>query len=601
MSQTLPPRSAGLDTQSFHILVIDDDTTILSLVRDVLLMVPGCRVSTAANPADAMQIVVKGDVDIIFTDIHMPGVTGLELLKDIVALQKCPEVIVMTAYPSSEIANEAMELGATSLIAKPFDDIALVELELEKAIKRILRQRNVAKESAAAKSPKAAPPVHADPLKKLSVGNLIEDAKTMVSPREETAVPQNPFARPEPKAPIVEPAPAVATPAVRPGLPAGVQAVPMDALPPRKIYAIEYLEPLIEVEMPRSLRYNRPFALGYVDIPESLQATLPSEQEKYRRQQVEKIERSVRRSDVMIDAGRDGVAVILYECNRLGAEVVEHKLRTSGFQHTGFKIFPQDAKQADTLIESAKKGVQNKRKFQIVLLEAEEFFGRIVQNMLLDPKYFVNWVRSVDDAYKLVSREAEGLRLLLMSLTKDTRQWELLLKFKKENLVQWPIVLFVDIPLTTELKKQLRSLGVRAVVNKSISQEEFIYIVQSFVLPRPQIDERRNVRALVAVPTVYEVGGTSLSSNSFTLSRDGVFIRDMNPPTSGTPVRVKLYIPGLPGPLDVSGEVIYAVPYFVGVNRFHVSGFAVKFSDLEASKKDIVEQFVQGCLTTYLI
>jgi CheY-like chemotaxis protein len=594
----------------FHILLVDDDLSILNLLKEVLSMVPGCQISTASNPADAMGHVVKGSVDVIFTDVHMPGVTGLELLEDIFALQQSPEVIVMTAYPSGEIATRAMELGATSLLAKPFEDIALVELELEKAIKRILRQRA---------SRPAPPPVV--PASELPVLEVPSAPKVVSTVPQETTKPKVSDSQPTPIAqvapvPVREAVPAVpVSHVVRAAEPSSashfsashVSGRPMhslstEGLPDRKSYPVEILETLIEVEMPRSLRYNRPFAVGFIDIPENVQALLPSEQETYRRAQIVKIEKCLRRSDVLLDAGRDGVAVLLYECNRLGAGVVEHKLKTFGFQHTGFRVYPTESRGVNELSIEARKEVQNKRKFQIALLEPEEFFGRIVQNMLLDPKYHVNWVHSLEDAYKLVGREAESLRLLLMSMTKDPKQWELLLKFKKENLVQWPIVLFVDIPLTAELKKQLRALGVRAVVNKGISQEEFLYIVQSFVLPRPHIDERKNVRALVAVPTLYEgEGHIQQSSNTFTLSRDGLFIRDMNPPPSGTELRLKMYIPGQAEPLEAMAEVIYAVPYFVGVNRFHVSGFAAKFVNLEAAQKDRIERFVASCLTTYLI
>jgi len=563
-------QKAPLADSSFHVLVVDDDLTILNLLREVLSMVPGCRISTASNPADAMQIVVKEPVDIIFTDIHMPGATGIEFLKDVVALQKTPEVIIMTAYPSGEIAQQGMELGATSLLQKPFEDIALVELELEKAIKRILRQRSAAKELPALKANLPAPSpenVDNDPVMAVSLPTVEEmPVSTKTEPIKVQDVPH-----------------------------------PIEGLDPREIYPVEMMKALIEIEAPRALRYNRPFAVGFVDIPENFQATLPSEQERHRKTQIEKVERCIRRSDVMLDGGKDGVAVLLYECNRLGAEVVEHKLKTSGFLHTGFKIFPTDSKSADVLMTDARLSLQNKRKFQITLLEQEEFFGRIVQNMLLDPKYFVNWVRSKDEAYKFIGREAESMKLFLMTLTKDPQQWELLIKLKKENLIQWPIVLFVDIPLTVDLKKQLRALGVRAVVSKGISQEEFIYIVQSFVIPRPYMDERKNFRALVAIPVVYEINGQEYSSNSFTLSRDGIFIRDMNPPSSATPMKLKLFIPGQAEPIQIAAEVIYTVPYFVGVNRFHVSGMAAKFLGLTEPQKQAIENFVSACLTTYLI
>ncbi len=596
-----PPSSHQVlgDATQFHVLAVDDDTTILQLLKDVLSMVPGCKISTASNPADAMQLVSQSDVDIIFTDIHMPGVTGLEFLKDVIALNKTPEVIVMTAYPSGEISNQAMELGATSLMAKPFEDISLVEIELEKAIKRILRKRSAAKDLPAMKAKAAATATQAvdnDPVMKVSLDTLTQEMATSTQ-----AAAQNPPAPSTGQVPTVAvTAPRAAVPPATTLLARTEEALRIE-IGPRSIYPYEMFEPTIQIEIPRALRYNRPFAIGIIDIPEDFKATLPSEQEKHRQNQIAKIEKAVRRSDVLFDAGREGVAAVLFECNRLGAEVVEHKLRTSGFLHTGFRIFPTEAQSPAQLVKEARESVGNKRKFQIALIEAEEFFGRIIQNMLLDPKYFVNWVRSTDDAYKLISREAEGLKLVLISLTKDPKQWQLLIRLKKENLTQWPVILFVDISLTKDLKNQLRALGVRAVVSKAISHEEFLYIVQSFVLPRQQMDERKNFRSLVAVPVVYKVNGVEQSSNSFTLSKDGIFIRDMNPPSSGTMINLKMFIPGRNEAVETTAEVLYAVPYFVGVNRFHVSGFAARFEDLSPEMREQLDGFVSACLTTYLI
>jgi hypothetical protein len=53
--------------------------------------------------------------------------------------------------------------------------------------------------------------------------------------------------------------------------------------------------------------------------------------------------------------------------------------------------------------------------------------------------------------------------------------------------------------------------------------------------------------------------------------------------------------------MKTRAEVLYIVPYFVGVNRFHVAGLAVKFIDMSAGDREKLDKFVNDCLTSYLI
>ena len=568
------------DNYHFNVLVVDDDTVILNLLKEVMTLVPGCQVTTSQNPAEAMQHIIKGAVDIVFTDIHMPGVTGLEMLKDIVSLQKSPEVVVMTAFPSPEISHQAMELGAISLIAKPFEDIALVESELEKAIKKILRQRSATQKPEKPAASKAVPTqmsaapavVEAPQVATASAAEPVRDSD--VAPVEVRSADRNAvFAEEKMNLPVI----------------------------PKRLYDASILDPLLEIEIARYQRYNRPFVAGYIDLPENYQLMTQNEQVAYRTQQINVLEKCVRKSDVILDVGKDGIALIGFECNKLGAEVLEHKLNAEGFFHTGFAVYPTEGQTPQGLLKQAKQNLQNKRKLQIVVMEQEEFFGRIVHNMLSDPKYHVTWVKTHEQAYQHINRASETLRLFVMSLTKDPAQWQLLMRFRKENLIQWPVLLFIDIPITKALKTQLRQLGVRAVVNKGVSQDEFLYMVQSFVVPKPQMDERKNFRALVTVPVVYECNGKEVSSNTFTLSRDGIFIRDLTPPPTGTIAKLQLFIPGQAEPIKVNTEILYVVPYFVGVSRIHVAGFAARFIDMPETQKELLDKFVNDCLTSYLI
>jgi len=563
---------------SFHVLIVDDDITILGLLKEIVSLVPGCQVSTASKPDDAMQFIIKGGVDIVFTDVHMPGVTGIEMLEDILSLEKSPELIVMTAYPTGEVAQSAMELGASSLLAKPFEDISLVELELDKAIRKLLRQRassqEVAKKKAELikKNPNSevdndpvmkvslpAPPSEADPV----------DSKLSAAPNSTTVAP--------------------------------VASYPSEEDYQKKLYPLSLLEPMVEIEVQRCLRNNRPFTLGFVDIPENLQLNASDERAAFRQSQVDKLLSCFRNSDVVIDAEKDGFVILGFECNKPGSNVLEFKLAQAGLQHFGFSVYPTDGKNYDELCRTARNGLQDKRKHRIVLFEAEEFFGRIIQNMLVDPKYAVTWVRSADEAYVESLKHSESIRLLMLSLTKDPKSWEMLAKIQKEGLTQFPIVLFTDVPLDQKIKGQLHKLGIKALIRKGASQEEILYVVQSFIMQPSVTMMRRNPRALVTLPVVYRVDGREVSSNTFTLSRDGVFIRDMNPPPTGSHVEIELLIPGRRGPIKAKAEVLYSVPYFVGVSRIHVAGLAARFVGLAEEFRVELDEHVASALTGYLI
>jgi len=557
----------------FKVLIVDDDLTILNLLKEIIGMVPGVEVFTASRPDEAMKTILSDTVDIVFTDIHMPGVTGIEMIEDIISLDKTPEIVVMTAYPSSEIAQNAMELGASSLLAKPFEDISLVELEVDKAIKKILRQRAIASDSVEKK----------------------KELSRMTSKFEVDSHPVEKVVSPSPTSVQSDEIPKTSVDQVE-------QKITLEsATEPLKLYPSELLEPLIDIEITRCKRNKRQFALGFVDLPENLNIKTRSDREAYEKEQVAALSTCFRSSDVAIDAKKDGIAIIGFDCNKPGSHVLEFKLSQAGFQFHGFAVYPNDGSDYESLYRKARASLQDKRRYRIVVLEPEEFFGRIVQNMLADPKYNVTWLRDTTEANKHIEQFSENIRIFVLSLSKDPKQWAMLADWKKEALSNWPIILFTDVSLNDSLKSQLQRLGVKAIVRKGASQEEFLYVVQSFIMQPSVSLLRKNPRALVTLPAIYRFEGREVSSNTFTISREGVFIRELNPPPPGSAVDIELFIPKQTSSIKCKAEVIYSVPYFVGVSRIHVAGMAVKFLDLPDAQKQILDQFIAGALTSYLI
>lgn len=112
-------------TQSeVHILVVDDERNIRNNLR-MVLEADGYKVDTASNGDDALLRVKDGRYDIVFVDIQMPKMDGLELLRYLRGLRPKLPVVMLTAYGTVRRAVEAMKLGAVDFIEKPFDPKAI--------------------------------------------------------------------------------------------------------------------------------------------------------------------------------------------------------------------------------------------------------------------------------------------------------------------------------------------------------------------------------------------------------------------------------------------------------------------------------------------
>ncbi len=103
----------------FTILVVDDDAYILDFVC-VLLKEYGYHVFASKNAADAIDIMKEKDMDIILSDIKMPGMSGIELLERIYSINPDLPVILMTAYAELDLSIDAIKKGAFDFITKPF-------------------------------------------------------------------------------------------------------------------------------------------------------------------------------------------------------------------------------------------------------------------------------------------------------------------------------------------------------------------------------------------------------------------------------------------------------------------------------------------------
>jgi len=101
------------------LLIVDDDRTVLHMVQKVLHDI--VNVLTAKSAEDALTIIASEHPDVVLLDIMLPGLSGLESIKQIQAIDRRLPVIFITAEANSETTIAAMQLGAYDYLAKPLD------------------------------------------------------------------------------------------------------------------------------------------------------------------------------------------------------------------------------------------------------------------------------------------------------------------------------------------------------------------------------------------------------------------------------------------------------------------------------------------------
>jgi DNA-binding NtrC family response regulator len=113
--------------QKHSVLIVDDEPIVRESIRDWLIDA-GYQVATAESGEGALEIIKKQDFGIMIVDVRLPGKTGIAVLKEIKALKPRIKSIVITAYPSTELAAEAKSLGAVDYLIKPISPDELERL-----------------------------------------------------------------------------------------------------------------------------------------------------------------------------------------------------------------------------------------------------------------------------------------------------------------------------------------------------------------------------------------------------------------------------------------------------------------------------------------
>lgn len=149
---------------SAKILVVDDEAVIREGIRRILEK-EGYQVEPKSSGRVALERLQEEDFDLVITDLKMPGMGGLELLKAIRILQPNVPVILITGFSTVETAVEAIKNGAFDYLAKPFTPAQITE-----KVQKALEQRALLLGSADAEEPG---------LQELGLGGLVGESPQM--------------------------------------------------------------------------------------------------------------------------------------------------------------------------------------------------------------------------------------------------------------------------------------------------------------------------------------------------------------------------------------------------------------------------------------
>jgi DNA-binding NtrC family response regulator len=109
------------NTPEFRVLLVDDDPSMLHFLKEILLdgLSEELQIRTACDPKEARRCLETDIVDLLVTDLEMPGVNGLELLRCAKRRNAWTQVLLVTGHSNLDSLVDAMELGAIDYLLKP--------------------------------------------------------------------------------------------------------------------------------------------------------------------------------------------------------------------------------------------------------------------------------------------------------------------------------------------------------------------------------------------------------------------------------------------------------------------------------------------------
>ena len=130
-----PSGANGIDRAK--VLVVEDDPDIRKIL-ELFLTEKAFRVKSAESATQALEMLAEEPIDLILSDVRMPGMSGLDLLRHLKERDPEIQLVLMSAYSSVKDAVEAIRLGAADYVEKPIDF-----RRLERVLQTVLEKRQL--------------------------------------------------------------------------------------------------------------------------------------------------------------------------------------------------------------------------------------------------------------------------------------------------------------------------------------------------------------------------------------------------------------------------------------------------------------------------
>ncbi len=122
--------------KSLKLLFVEDEKDLLSIISGALTKLQA-NFLTASNGLEALKVIEQNpDIDVIVTDINMPYMNGLDMIKILKDKGNTTPIVIMSAHTEMEYVDRAKEYGIDNYLLKPFDFIKFIELIADMDIKK---------------------------------------------------------------------------------------------------------------------------------------------------------------------------------------------------------------------------------------------------------------------------------------------------------------------------------------------------------------------------------------------------------------------------------------------------------------------------------
>lgn len=101
------------------IFIVEDEKETLRFIKNCLQRELLCDIDESMNGIDAIEKMKAQDFDLVILDLKMPGVNGLDVMREIKKIKKLPDILVVTAWDSDQVATTVIKEGALDYMPKP--------------------------------------------------------------------------------------------------------------------------------------------------------------------------------------------------------------------------------------------------------------------------------------------------------------------------------------------------------------------------------------------------------------------------------------------------------------------------------------------------